>query len=258
MAVNRPRGRNDYYASYEGSITRRLADSWSLLAAYTATKYHRYLVNIPQSPNDDYFDLDDKWRWNVKLNGNYNFPKAITVGGIVQVLNGAYGQRTYVFRATDASGPPLRQLAQQSIRLEPFGAQQEAAQVDLQRAAREACSRWGGKRLNLAVDALNVTNANAPTAATYVSGRELRSRQRHPAAALRALRRDLRLLARAVARGESHDSLVLDTRPARGARRRRRPRRLARRLGQRAAGQAVAAAGQSAPQPHPWLGAAAR
>ncbi len=169
QVVNRPSGRDDYYASYEGSITRRLADSWSLLAAYTATKYHRYLVGIPQSPNDDYFDLDDKWRLNFKLNGNYNFPKDITVGGIVQILNGAYGQRTYVFRATDASGPPLRQLAQQSIRLEPFGSQQEAAQVTFNaRLAKQF--QWGGKRLNLAVDALNLTNTNAPTAATYVSG----------------------------------------------------------------------------------------
>lgn len=34
---------------------------------------------------------------------------------------------------------------------------------------------------NPALDALNVTNTNAPTAATYVSGAELRPRQRHPA-----------------------------------------------------------------------------
>ena len=169
MAVNRPDGRNDYYASYEGSVTRRLADSWSLLAAYTATKYHRYLVSIPQSPNDEYFDLDDKWRWNFKLNGNYNFPKDITIGGIVQILNGAYGQRTYVFRATDPSGLPLRQLAQQSIRLEPFGSRKEDAQITFNvRLAKQF--KVGGKRLNLAVDALNVTNTNAPTAATYVSG----------------------------------------------------------------------------------------
>lgn len=169
QATNRPDGRNDYYNSFEGSITRRLAGSWSLLAAYTATKYHRYLVSIPQSPNDEYYDLDDKWRWNFKLNGNYNFPKDITVGAIVQVLNGAYGQRTYVFRATDASGPPLRQLTQVNLRMEPFGSQQEEAQVTFNMRLSKML-RLGDKRLNLAADALNVMNANSPVAATYVSG----------------------------------------------------------------------------------------
>lgn len=169
MAVNRPEGRNDYYNSFEGSITRRLANSWSVLAAYTATKYHRYLVGIPQSPNDDYFDLDNAWRWNVKLNGNYNFPKDITLGGIVQVLNGALGQRSFVFRATDPSGLPLRQLGQVNLRLEEFGSQREAAQVTFNaRLSKQFV--FGGRRLNLAVDALNVTNTNAPTAATFVSG----------------------------------------------------------------------------------------
>src|SRR2546426_3285652 len=38
QTVNRPDGRSDYFNSFEGSVTRRLAGSWSLLAAYTATK----------------------------------------------------------------------------------------------------------------------------------------------------------------------------------------------------------------------------
>src|SRR5262249_177796 len=74
QTVNRPSGRNDYYNSYEASITRRLANSWSLLSAFTATHYHRWLVGVPQSPNDEYFPLDTAWRWSLKLNGNYNLP----------------------------------------------------------------------------------------------------------------------------------------------------------------------------------------
>ena len=50
--VNRPDGRNDYYNSYEASITRRMTGSWSLLAAYTGTKYHRYLVGIMTDPSN--------------------------------------------------------------------------------------------------------------------------------------------------------------------------------------------------------------
>ena len=83
-----------------------MSQSWSLLAAYTATKYHRWIVGIPQSPNDEFFPISTmQWRWAFKLNGNYNFPKAISLGGIVEVRNGVLGQRTYVFRATDAERP---------------------------------------------------------------------------------------------------------------------------------------------------------
>lgn len=167
--VNRPAGRSDYYNSYEASITRRMARSWSMLAAYTATKYHRWIAGIPQSPNDEFFPLDEAWRWAFKLNGNYNFPYDFSVGGIVEIRNGNLGQRTYVFRAMDASGPPLRQLASATIRLEPFGSQKEGKQTTFNaRVAKRVALPKGF--LNLSFDVLNVTNTNAITAVTYVSG----------------------------------------------------------------------------------------
>jgi len=169
MAVNRPDGRSDYFTSYEGSVTRRLANSWSLLAAYTATKYHRWIVGVPQSPNDDFFPLDDSWRWNVKLNGNYNLPHDFLIGGIVELVNGALGQRTYVFRASDPSGPPLRQLATATIRLEPFGARQEPHQTTFNARVGKKLT-LSRRALNVSFDVLNVTNSNAITAVTYVSG----------------------------------------------------------------------------------------
>lgn len=167
--VNRPAGRTDYYNSYEASLTRRFANSWSMLAAYTATKYHRWLVGIPQSPNDEYFPLDDQWRWSTKLNGNYNFPKDISVGAIVEMRSGVLGQRTYVFRATDPSGLPLRQLASATIRLEPFGSQRESAQTTFNARVAKRIGLPKGF-INVSFDVLNVLNTNAITAATYVSG----------------------------------------------------------------------------------------
>jgi carboxypeptidase family protein len=172
LRVNRPGGRNDRYTSFEGSINRRLTGRWSMLGAYTATKYHRWITPggaIPQSPNDEFFPLDDAWRWDFKLNGNLTLPKDFQVGTIVQVSNGLLGQRTYVFRATDPSGPPLRQLTTATIRLEPFGSQKEAAQTifNLRLGKKVAV---GKRALNLSVDALNVMNANAIRLATYVSG----------------------------------------------------------------------------------------
>lgn len=167
--VNRPDGRVDYYNSYEAAITRRMTRSWSMLAAYTATKYHRWIVGIPQSPNDDYFDLDDQWRWAFKLNGNYNFPYDVSIGGIVEVRNGVLGQRTYVFRATDPSGAPLRQLASATIRLEPFGSRKEGNQTTFNARVSKMLNLPRG-RMNFSFDVLNVLNTNAITAVTYVSG----------------------------------------------------------------------------------------
>ncbi len=169
QTVNRPDGRSDYFNSFEGSITRRLAGSWSLLTAYTATKYHRWIVGVPQSPNDTPFDLDDSWRWSFKLNGNYNLRHDFHVGAIVEVVNGALGQRTYMFRATDASGAPLRQLATVNMRLEPYGSQSEPHQTQFNvRVGKKVTI--GRKALNLSFDVLNVMNSNAITAVTYVSG----------------------------------------------------------------------------------------
>jgi outer membrane receptor protein involved in Fe transport len=169
MSVDRPDGRSDYFTSYEASMTRRLANSWSLLAAYTATKYHRWIVGVVQSPNDEFFPLDDSWRWNLKLNGNVNLPHDFLIGGIVELVNGALGQRTYVFRATDPSGPPLRQLANVTIRLEPFGSQQEPHQTTFNARVGKKIT-LSRRSLNVSFDVLNVTNSNAITAVSYVSG----------------------------------------------------------------------------------------
>ena len=169
QTVNRPDGRSDYFNSFEGSVTRRLAGSWSLLGAYTATKYHRWLVGYPQSPNETYFDLDNRWRWSLKLNGNYNLPHDFLVGAIVEVVNGALGQRTYVFRATDPSGAPLRQLASVTLRLEPYGAESESPQTQFNARVGKKFA-FSRNVLNLSFDVLNVMNSSAITAVTYVSG----------------------------------------------------------------------------------------
>jgi len=93
----------------------------------------------------------------------------ILVGAIVEAVNGARGQRTYVFRGTDPSGAPLRQLATVTLRLEPYGAQSEPHQTQFNvRGGKKVAI--GRKALNFSFDVLNVTNTSAITAVTYVSG----------------------------------------------------------------------------------------
>ena len=74
-----------------------------------------------------------------------------------------------MFRATDPSGLPLRQLATVSLRLEPYGAESEPPQMQFNARVGKKVA-LGRKALNLSFDVLNVTNSNAITAVTYVSG----------------------------------------------------------------------------------------
>jgi hypothetical protein len=168
--VNRPAGRDDAYQSVEAALMKRLADRWSFQTSYTATKYHRWIVGIPQSPNDEYFPLDTSWRWSFKLNGNYDLPYDIGVGAIIEVLNGPLGQRTYVFRAADPlGGPPLRQQTTVNLRLEPLGARHEPV-IPLLNVRVGKKLHFARSQMQISVDALNLVNSNAVKAASYVSG----------------------------------------------------------------------------------------
>lgn len=168
--ANRPAGRADSYQSIEGALSKRFAQDWSLQTSYTATKYHRWLTSIPQSPNDDYFPLDAAWRWALKVNGNYDLSNGLGFGAIIEYLNAPLGQRTYVFRAVDPlGGTPLRQLTSVTLRLEPYGNRREAA-VPLLNLRVGKKLTVSGRQLQFNVDALNVINSNSVKAASYVSG----------------------------------------------------------------------------------------
>ena len=168
--VNRPSGRDDSYQSIEGALSKRLADLWSLQVAYTATKYHRWITAIPQSPNDDFFPLDETWRWSLKVNGNRELPYGIGVGAIIEYLNAPLGQRTYTFRAADPlGGTPLRQLTSVGIRLEPFGTRREA-NVPLLNLRLGKKVNVAKNQLQVSFDLLNLINSNSVKVASYVSG----------------------------------------------------------------------------------------
>ena len=170
QTVNRPDGRYDYTQSFEVALNKRLASNWSLTSSFTANKNHNYVVSVPTSPNDDYFPIDTSMNWAFKLSGNWNLPKDIVVGAIMEAFSGPKGTRTYVFRAPgESGGPALRQQTTVTLRLEPTGSQHEPAhaQVNL-RVGKKV--RVMNKSLQLSFDALNVFNTNAVKAATYVSG----------------------------------------------------------------------------------------
>jgi hypothetical protein len=175
QTVNRPAGRDDSYQSVEGALSKRFSQTWSLQTSYTATKYHRWITAIPQSPNDESFPVDNAWRWALKVSGNYDLPNGFGIGAIIEYLSSPLGQRTYVFRAADPlGGPALRQLASVTLRLEPFGAERESS-VPLLNLRASKKIKLVRRDFEVSLDALNLINSNSVKAASYVSGPSFRS-----------------------------------------------------------------------------------
>jgi len=164
------RGRDDYFRTIQLTLNKRMSKKWDMLASLDATKNHRWLDGIPESPNDEFFPLDASWDWQFKLIGSYLFPYGIQASGFFQSLAGAPGQRTYVFRSADPDGGrALTQSGTITLRLEPFGAERSPTQNVLNLRASKRFM-FGTRRFEVMVDLFNALNVNAPTTATYVSG----------------------------------------------------------------------------------------
>ena len=112
------------YHTFEAAVNRRLAGRWMAAASGFAVKNHRWIEQHFQTPNDDPFPLDETWGWGMNVSGMYRLPGDFQIAGFLQAKRGVTGQRTNIFRAVDPDGgPPLRQLATVTLRLEPYGSQ---------------------------------------------------------------------------------------------------------------------------------------
>src|SRR5207249_5403079 len=124
--------RTDHYNSVEFTMTKRSSGRWSAIASFWAIKDYRWLCEsnstgrcslIADNPNNDFFPLDQTWRWAGNFSGTYRMPYGIHFGAFLQSKIGIQGQRTTVFRATDPDGgTPLRQQSTVTVRIEPYGA----------------------------------------------------------------------------------------------------------------------------------------
>jgi hypothetical protein len=160
--------RKDWSQSFEVALNKRLAQRWSLTLSYTANNSHTFVW--AQSPNDLFFSNTNTWTWNSKINGSWNLPHDVSIGGIVEILEGPQGTRTYVFRATDPQGgTPLRQLSSLTVRLEPLNSRHEPAYALINLRAGKRF-RLSSQHVQLSLDVLNIFNTNSVKAATYVSG----------------------------------------------------------------------------------------
>jgi carboxypeptidase family protein len=161
----------DRYHSIEGTLTKRFSSRWTGQVSYFAVKNHRWISSVFATPNDEFFPLDETWSWAGNITGSYRLPGDVTVSGFLQSKNGVKGQRTYIFRQVDPDGgPAIAQNGNTTIRLEPYGNQQLAAQNILNLRASKDFGLGAGRRIDIDVDVFNLLNAATPTSAEFRAG----------------------------------------------------------------------------------------
>jgi hypothetical protein len=161
----------DRYDSIEATLTKRFSSRWTGQVSYFAVKNHRWLSSVFNSPNDQFFPLDETWTWAGNISGSYRLPGDVTLSGFLQSKTGVLGQRTNIFRQVDPDGgPSIAQNGNTTIRLEPYGNQALAAQNILNLRASKGLSIGGGRRFEIDLDVFNVLNAATPTGANFQSG----------------------------------------------------------------------------------------
>jgi hypothetical protein len=168
QTVNAPN--TDVYHSIEGTLTKRFSSRWTGQVSYFAVKNYRWISSVFNSPNDQFFPLDETWSWAGNVTGSYRMPGDVTLSGFLQTKNGVTGQRTYIFRQADPDGgPAIVQNGNTTIRVEPYGRRLSAQNILNLRASKDF-SLGGARRIDVDVDVFNVLNAATPTAANFQSG----------------------------------------------------------------------------------------
>ena len=156
--------RQDTYKSLEFTATKRQTQRFpfNVVASMVATKNHRWLSPYVQSPNDEFFPLDQTWTWFGKVTTSYLAPYGIRASVFYETLSGTLGQRTFVFRN-------MPQSSTVTIRLEEFGQRSlPNTHIVYTRIGKEFV--LGKTRFEVNADVHNLFNANTPTSVTYASG----------------------------------------------------------------------------------------
>jgi hypothetical protein len=161
----------DRYHSIETTLTKRFSSRWTGQVSYFAVKNHRWIASVFNSPNEEFFPLDETWSWAGNVTGSYRLPGDVSVSGFLQSRNGLKGQRTYIFRQVDPDGgPSIAQNGNTTLRLEPYGNEKLSAQNILNLRASKDFALGADRRLGIDLDVFNVLNAATPTNANFQSG----------------------------------------------------------------------------------------
>jgi hypothetical protein len=165
-------GRTDAFQNVEILLNKRPgAGRWFANTSVLVTKNHRWLVSAAQSPNDEFFPVDQTWDVTYRLAGGYRVPLGINIATLYQAYRGVAGQRTVLFRPADPDGgPALPSSGSITVPVEAFGAQRGPSRHIVNLRASKAFT-FGGRRLSVDVDAFNAFNSNVPwSGINYQSG----------------------------------------------------------------------------------------
>ena len=172
--VNRAGDRDPRLHTIEGVFTRRATGKWGMLSSFSLSKNNRPVpafggATVAASPgtittpNDEYYDRDHTWDWQVKMTGNYQLPYQLALSGTYQIYNGVKGARTHTFVG-------LPSASSLTLRLEEYGTRSGPARDLLNFRVSRDFRFSGGSRLRTSVDVLNATNVANPWDMTFSSG----------------------------------------------------------------------------------------
>jgi hypothetical protein len=161
----------DRFNSVEFTLTKRATDRWMGQVSYFVVKNHRWLDGVFQSPNAEFFPLDETWSWAGNVSASYRLPWDVSVSGFLQSRAGVKGQRTNTFRTADPDGgPSIANAGNTTLRLEPYGSQSLSAFNILNFRANKDFRFTGGRRVSIDFDVFNLLNSATPTEADFSSG----------------------------------------------------------------------------------------
>jgi hypothetical protein len=166
---NDPKAGPQTYKSIEIAGMKRLANRWSLMASYSATKKNKPLnaglavgafdsfntdhVVGQYNPNTEIFRADRTWDWDGKLLASYNFPGDVMLSSNFHHQSGEAFARQVRFRG----GVTIPQI---TLNVEDIGSQRLPS-VNLLTFRVEKGIRMGGtQKLAVRLDLHNALNAN--------------------------------------------------------------------------------------------------
>ena len=153
--------RQDSFNNLELTATKRPGSGrWLVNSSFLATKNHRWIQRIRETPNDDILPLDETWSFRYVFAGAYTLPADINLSAMWQAFSGAPGDRTNIFRPVDPDGgPSLPSSGSLTIRTAEFGTDHGPYRSLVNLRASKTFT-MGGTRLTLDVDAFNAFNSN--------------------------------------------------------------------------------------------------
>ncbi len=161
--LNRENQFDDSTQVLEVALTRRTVGRWGLMASGNVLFNHNWAAGIPQSPNDEYFNLNTTRDWQAKVTGNYDFPLGIATSASAVILNPVTLQRTNLFRNIPSASTVTLRMEERNRNLS-----KPRTSFNARVAKFFSLQRFG--RVGLTLEVFNVLNTSTAGSFSVASG----------------------------------------------------------------------------------------